>query len=61
MAFEVFERNGLIFDDWYPVPQSDDCVNDMTPSCKDEWPQTKRNHLYSTNVLVEFKQEASMA
>ena len=37
-AFEVFERLGLIFDDWYPVLQSDDCVNDMTPSCKDEWP-----------------------
>merc|ERR1712012_1394672 len=36
-AFEVFESNGLIFDDWYPIAHSDDCVYDRSPSCKDNW------------------------
>ena len=38
MAFEVFERNDLIFDDWYQITQRDDCLNDPIPSCKEEWP-----------------------
>ena len=37
-AFDVFERNNLIFNDWYSVPQSDECVYDISPSCKDRWP-----------------------
>ena len=36
-AFEVFESNGLIFDDWYPIAHFDDCVYDRSPSCKDNW------------------------
>ena len=37
-ALEVFDRNGLSFDDWEELPQSDECVNDNSPSCKDTWP-----------------------
>ena len=37
-AFDVFDKNDLSFDDWEELPQSDDCVNDNSPSCKDEWP-----------------------
>ena len=36
-AFEVFESNGLNFDDWYPIVHPDDCVYDRSPSCKDNW------------------------
>ena len=39
-ALEVFEKNGLTVDDWYPVVHTDDCVYDKDPSvwtCKNEW------------------------
>ena len=39
-ALEVFERNGLTIDDWYPVVHTDDCVYDKDPSvwtCKNRW------------------------
>merc|ERR1712214_222458 len=39
-ALEVFEKNGLTIDDWYPIVHTDDCVYDKDPSvwtCKNEW------------------------
>jgi len=39
-AMEVFERNGLQIDDFYPVVHTNDCVYDKDPSvwtCKNLW------------------------
>ena len=36
MALDAFKRNNVTLE-WFSIPHNDECVYDMSPSCKDDF------------------------